>query len=390
MPFRAPLKILFLKPSEEEGGALTRMLEDLCRPRKQHALAFHRGYVGALEAAQEGEFNVVVLRLYDDLTGCVAALEAFREDAMAPPVIVVSDTYEERVDHACMTAGASDYLVLGELTASLLERFLRQTVARATANQDRRLAVDLRDRILTVLAHDIRGPLSILQDGLGYYHDRFDYHPPKKIRHFLQQGKVQTGEMLHLLNQLLEWARSQTKDLRPRQQRVALDEIMEDLLASIGALAQEKFVGVDLQQKDPPIPVVWSDENMLRAILRNLLGNALKFSPQGSTIIVVIKHLATEGAVEVRISDHGAGIPVEEQQRLLHGESVTVRQGTNREKGTGFGFLLCMHFARLVRAQLSLESDEGVGTTVVLTVPVGSSGAESLGHRDERLEGVRR
>lgn len=386
MPYRNPLKILFLRPLGPGSGEFARLLEKMSGSTP-HAAAVHDVLEDALVTAIGGGYDVVVLRCYGEMPPCLQLLEQFRDSAEAPPVVVVADEYDEPTDEACIAAGAADFLAVQELTPSLLERFLRQTVARAEASRDRRLAIDLRDRILTVLAHDVRGPLAILQDGLGYYQERFDYQPPKKIRQFMRQAKDQTGQMLHLLSQLLEWARSQTKDLRPRHRPVALGEVVEDILQGIGPMAQEKFVGIDLRQKDPP--EVWTDENMLRAILRNLLGNALKFSPQGSTILIEVVEVEDGSAVEVRVRDEGMGISAEDQRRLLHGESVAIRQGTNREKGTGFGFLLCMHFAKLIQAQLDLDSKEGDGTTAILSLPLGASAEEFIERSGQRVEGVR-
>jgi signal transduction histidine kinase len=167
-----------------------------------------------------------------------------------------------------------------------------------------------------------------------------------------------------LLDDLLEWSRG------IRQQSVSTSSniyVIELVNRSI-ELFQEQAASkqIQLNVSIPKDVTVFADANHVLSILRNLIANAIKFTPNGGE--VSIDHKAENGNVSVRVRDTGLGIPLHHIKVILEGNFFSTH-GTRNEKGSGFGLMLCREFVRLNKGSLNIESTVGKGSTISFTLP---------------------
>jgi signal transduction histidine kinase len=220
----------------------------------------------------------------------------------------------------------------------------------------------VKSRMLSIISHDVRGPLGVIKGALDLFKEGLlNEDELKKISGELE-NKVDFT--LTLLDNLLYWARSQMSNFIPQPQKIDLIHILNNNVQFFSAIAQEK--GVQIQANYPAEAQGFADLNMMDLVVRNLLANAIKFSPENSQINL---NLNQDGAfVTISVQDQGIGISPENQQKLLQGINYSTR-GTANEPGTGLGLVLCKDFVEKNGGKIWLESQEGKGSNFQFTIP---------------------
>lgn len=315
-----------------------------------------------LAASGESDWHAIVLDLEMGWDDVLALLETIQEQPSAPPALVIDSAYRHETCQACMRAGAADYVIKNQLSAELLDRTFRYSLSHARRVKRLEESLRVRDHFLSLLAHDVRGPLGVLASGLELYSRRFRNLPPEKVEKFLRQAEQQTQQIQALTGQVLDWASSQAPDFQPYRTTFSLAECLESALLTLQPLAHNKSISIE--SSIPEESQLHADRNMWETILRNLLSNAIKFSQPGSRIEVTAVRKGARYHVSVR--DHGIGMPETLRRNLLAGRSIAVRRGTGNEKGTGLGLQLCLRFAALHGGSLQIQSEEGAGTCVTI------------------------
>lgn len=221
-----------------------------------------------------------------------------------------------------------------------------------------------KDKFFSIIAHDLRSPMVALQ-GIGR---KLEYFIKKDKQEKLLEigGKIDQSidQLNHLLNNLLSWAASQTDGIPYTPGQVSIKQLIDENIALFQSLAQSKSIDVVNEVEDVNVYV---DVNTSCTVLRNVLSNAIKFSPERGK--VVFSSATTLNKVDIMVSDNGLGMPSHQMDRVLRGESSS-QLGTKGEKGFGLGLKLCVEFMHLNKGSVKIESKEGSGTRVVLTFPV--------------------
>ena len=230
-------------------------------------------------------------------------------------------------------------------------------------NSSRKLLSDSnenKDKILSVLAHDLRNPLGTSGNMLQLLIDSDDNEisdsRKKQLKAILNSLKNATS----LLENLLEWARKKNISDENIISEVNLREVSESVINNLSQIADEKTLlitnNVDIKLK------VNSDPYILRTILRNLISNAIKFSNPGSTITVGSE--MSDNINLLFVQDQGIGMTPKQIEDLFKAEKNEARTGTKGEKGAGIGLSLCIDLAQKIGAQLIVESEPDNGTKV--------------------------
>ena len=169
-----------------------------------------------------------------------------------------------------------------------------------------------------------------------------------------------------LLNNLLEWSRSQTGSIKYNPTTISLSAMVNDLLLLLNQTAEKK--GIQLSSAISEDCSVYVDEKMIQTVIRNLVSNALKFTESGG--IVRIESRTREDETEIVVSDTGLGIPAEHLGKLFSISENYSTTGTDMERGTGLGLILCKEFVEKNGGTIRVKSEPGKGSEFSFTVPI--------------------
>lgn len=215
----------------------------------------------------------------------------------------------------------------------------------------------VKDRLFSIISHDLRSPLNDLSLFL-----QLDIQKQENIKMLpILSNKVY--QVQQLLDNLLQWSVLQMKDTKPNPTHVEIYDLVEEIRDLYKDMTNNQAIVIE--NKTSPNSVAFCDENMLRFVLRNLVTNALKFSPSGKKIFI-----ATEESDErliLSIQDEGIGMNAETLANLFS-QTGGSQKGLREEKGTGLGLLLCKEYIEKNGGQIEVESQEGVGTKVLISL----------------------
>ena len=233
-----------------------------------------------------------------------------------------------------------------------------------------------RDKLYSVIAHDLRSPMSTIKITLNMLTMML---PAEMIgaenAELLKQTNEQTEEIFSLLDNLLKWTKSQTGRLNVVYQNFDVNDIIPGVIDIFQMVAQNKDITLAYDQ--PRNIIVHADQDMLKTVLRNFLSNAIKFSQKDSSIEILVSETEDGKFAKISVRDHGTGISEENQRKLFHSDTHYTTYGTNNESGSGLGLLLCKDFAEKNGGSIELVSAEGQGSTFSILVPVHYEGDEA-------------
>lgn len=221
----------------------------------------------------------------------------------------------------------------------------------------------VKDKILSIIAHDVRSPLTVIASFLELW-ETGDFDTQETID-LVSQIKTSTFNTVDMLDNLLTWAKSQMKGITIKPTNFILAKIINNKIELLDELAKPKritFVNNVSEQIN-----IYADANQLGIILHNLISNSIKFTPENG--IITIDYAVTEKFIEISVTDTGIGITEENIKKLFSIESHFTTTGTANEKGTGLGLLLCKEFIENSGGTISVKSKIGKGTTFVFTLP---------------------
>jgi len=237
-----------------------------------------------------------------------------------------------------------------------------------TTAELRRVAAS-KDRLYAIVAHDLRGPVTSfvgVTELIGFYLTRRDEDGLRRLPELVRQS---AHSLNGLLDNLLNWAVSQTGELAFRPEKLDVAELFAENAQLYQTTAEAKQIRFELSHA--PDLRLWADHNMTRTILRNLVGNALKFTPAGGHIQFHAVANPETGTVTLTIADSGHGMPAALVQEVLYSQELPQTLGSlhGPRAGTGLGLLLCRAFVQRQGGLLSIHSTVGAGTTVHVQLP---------------------
>ena len=168
-----------------------------------------------------------------------------------------------------------------------------------------------------------------------------------------------------LLEDLLTWSRSQTGKIQYLPEQQDLSSIVKNTLDVLSPAAEAK--GIELSSGIPEGTLIYADANMLNLVIRNLVSNSIKFTSKGGTVHIFSR--TEEKSEIVSVIDSGIGMSEEDQNKLFRLDIAVTTIGTNKEKGTGLGLILCKDFVERNGGEISVESKPGKGSTFRFSVP---------------------
>jgi len=259
-------------------------------------------------------------------------------------------------------------LLVNERTQELNRRNREiETQSGMIALQNKQLSdtIQLKNKIFSVIAHDLRSPvvnilymLNLLKE--KEYKEKYDTFANDSIQYAQQ--------VISLLENMLVWGRDQEDKIRYAPSKLNLADIVLTNLSIFKETADKKDISVNFTQIGSSM--AYSDKDLMDIIIRNLLSNAVKYTPRGGRISILLKDKSPDGeGILLKICDNGIGIPLTRQKYLFTSTEMTSTPGTEQEKGTGLGLKLCHELVLINKGTISVESREGEGACFSITLP---------------------
>jgi len=223
-----------------------------------------------------------------------------------------------------------------------------------------------KDKFFSIIAHDLKNPFNTI---IGFSEMLKEAVLSKntdtiyKYASMINSSSVQT---FRLLENLLEWAGSQRGKISIIAEKICVSELISEEIATVEDMARKK--NIEIVCLVPEALYITTDKNMLRTILRNLITNAVKFTHKKGRI--TIKAGDNKNHLEISVSDNGIGMTSEIISKLFKIDSNLSTRGTNDEKGTGLGLVLCKEFVGNLGGSIRVESEAGKGSTFKVTLPL--------------------
>jgi two-component system, sensor histidine kinase and response regulator len=254
------------------------------------------------------------------------------------------------------------HIISGLTMIALTFGFL--TAANIRLNRELEDQIKSNTKFLSIIAHDLRGPVGNITNFLDLLQNETGLSEEKR-REYIKVINVLSQSTFHLLQNLLEWA-TKSKNLNEfESERIDLSRLISDSMDSFKSSAFLKSIDFKLNM-DKQV-YISGNTNMLQTIVRNLVSNAIKYTPKGEAISITTEKSGKRARLIV--ADTGQGIQPEIINSLFKFESSTSVAGTNGEIGSGLGLVLCKELTSRMNGTIEVESQVGVGTKVIVTFP---------------------
>lgn len=222
-----------------------------------------------------------------------------------------------------------------------------------------------KDRLFSIIGHDLRSPFNSILGFSNLIHDEYEDLTKAQIK--LYSGAIiqSSNNTLELLENLLLWGKIQKNRIVFDPEYLSLERILEE----VSIILQNNLIKKDLTLTNisETQTTIYADEEMLKTVFRNLIGNAIKFSHQGGKIEVSVIHLAEED--KICIMDYGVGIKKELSSQVFNMDSSYIKSDKSVEKGHGMGLIICKEIIEKHGGALWVESQEGTGSSFYFTLP---------------------
>jgi signal transduction histidine kinase len=226
-------------------------------------------------------------------------------------------------------------------------------------------SIATKDKFFSIIAHDLRNPLSSLSLVSQVLDENSHELPEEKLKYYIGSIHKAANGLMDLVENLLNWARTQTNKIDINFEKLDIYKLINQNIALLKFSAEKK--NINMLNTVPEKTVVFADINLLTTVIRNLLANAVKFTTENGNI--TISSVNYENELEIRIQDTGIGMSKEDLAKIFRIDVDTSSIGNSTEKGTGLGLILCKEFIELNRGIIRAESVEGEGSTFIIRIP---------------------
>lgn len=221
-----------------------------------------------------------------------------------------------------------------------------------------------KDKMFKVISHDLRGPSSTVA-GFAELLFKPKNITPEKEEKFKQALYFTSRSLVDLTENLLYWAKNQSKKETPVPELFVIEHLVKGTLELLSTTLENKQISISLETTGES--EVFADKNMLLIVVRNLISNAVKFTHNGGSIKISLKQ--NENSVRFEVTDTGIGMDQETSSKLFTQETIESQRGTNDEKGTGLGLSLCKEYIDMHEGEIGVESVLGKGSVFWFSLP---------------------
>lgn len=227
-----------------------------------------------------------------------------------------------------------------------------------------RQALNAKDKFFNIVAHDLRNPFNGILGLSGLISGNFDNYTSDEIRQYISMINTSSNQVYNLLDNLLEWARAQSGSIEKMATIFLVSDPVNECLMLLGHSFNAKNINVSLNIEEEYSVI--ADKNMILSVIRNIVGNAIKYTPNGGNISIKIH--GDTNKVYVSVADSGIGIPDQNIAKLFRIDQPVTTPGLQNEKGTGLGLIISQEFIRQNGGELTVESTVNEGSVFTFSL----------------------
>jgi signal transduction histidine kinase len=320
----------------------------------------------ALEKVRTGGVDLILLDIMmPEFDGFQVAEELQKDEGTADiPIIFLTARNDTESITRGFRIGAVDYITKPFKGDELKMRVRTHLKLRHT-QRELQEANAAKDKFFSIIAHDLRSPFTALVGMSQFLANGIDNLDAQTAKEFLEGMHRSSKNAFNLLENLLEWSRVQTGRLPMKPETLNVRELVDEILNLFQVNISNKQLQID-NRLDEYVPV-YADRNAVQAIFRNLLSNAIKFTPREGTVELDSHPL--DGRRAFIVKDNGVGMDEDTRQDLFRIDVRHSSKGTNKERGTGLGLILCREFVERNGGEINVESEPDRGTLFTFTLP---------------------
>jgi len=231
-----------------------------------------------------------------------------------------------------------------------------------------------KDKFFSIISHDLRSPFSSIFSFSEFLKDDINELTKEETALFAEKIYEAAQNVFALLENLLTWSRIQSGKMKYEPAHFSLNNRINQIIKLFEYIAANKKI--TLSNKMSGNTIAFADEDMISSVLQNLISNALKFTNSGDEVFITNNNYTDR--LEILVNDTGIGIKPEDIDKLFRIDVNHSTYGTNQEKGSGLGLILCKEMVEKNHGSISVESQFGKGTTFKITLPRDEKLNESL------------
>ncbi|WP_405294017.1 ATP-binding protein [Algibacter sp. Ld11] len=222
-----------------------------------------------------------------------------------------------------------------------------------------------KDKFFSIIAHDLRTPFNGIIGFSQILSQQIKENNYEDIDEYAEIIQTSSEHAMALLSNLMEWSRSQSGQIKFNPQYIDLIALTQTTVELLKTSAEQKQININLNT--PANIIIYADKEMIETVLRNIISNALKFTPKNGVITIHAEEKNTEHIIS--ITDNGVGIPQDNLEKLFKIDRSYSTAGTNDESGTGLGLILCKDFIDYHKGKIWVKSEIGKGTSIFFSLP---------------------
>lgn len=226
---------------------------------------------------------------------------------------------------------------------------------------------DQKDKFFSIIAHDLKSPFNSI---LGFSEILCEQVAEKNYQGIVEYSDIiqqSSKRAMDLLMNLVEWSQSQIGRMVFNPEYFVIGELIDEVILLLSDAA--KLKSIIIRKALLPNTIVYADKNMISTVLRNLISNAIKFTHLNGEIIIPI--VKKEGEIIVSVDDNGVGMTQDKIDRIFQIDENYSTPGTQNEKGTGLGVIICKKFVEKHGGKIWVDSKVGIGSTFYFSLPLG-------------------
>lgn len=262
-------------------------------------------------------------------------------------------------------SGAVDYICKPFQKEEVLARI--RTHIQLQEQKEKLLKINReKEKVISTIAHDLRNPFNSLLGILDFLSNNYESLDEDTRKEYINYARSSSNELYTLTEKMIEWVFCGGGFIDMRLEPLVLSEVVENAVSIIHSMALNKKISI-ANRITAPIKIL-ADENMISAVLRNLMSNAIKYTPEGGN--VSLSAGIEKNRIIIRVEDTGIGINPEMLEKIISGTGGVSTPGTAKENGNGLGLVICKEFIEKHKGWLTVTSGLDVGTIFTISLPI--------------------